>query len=136
VRRDVWSMNQQSLFHIHQEDLVSPIAPERATRTGEALKREGMQRASEAKAPAVAVAREIALDVSRGVLPHADGKCRADGYCNADDVAMNWPEEAEPLGNAAGSIFTDGNWLDLGYVKSTRPHAHGNPIKQWRRKYA
>jgi hypothetical protein len=127
-------MNQPTLFDdLYREPLVSP--PAAALAPGEVLKRQGMERARDAKADAVGYARELAVDIARGVLRKANGEYVADGLCNADDVAAQLEREGKPsLGNAAGVLFQDGNWVFVEFIKSVRPHAHANLLRQWRRK--
>lgn len=125
-------MSQLELFSPHREPLAPAPAPRQTT--GEQLKRQGIARAVEAKQDPVAYAREVACDVARGVLPHADGEKRADGLCTADDVAAVLEAEGKPsLGNAAGGLFQSEAWAWTGqYVKSRRTHAHQNLLKLWR----
>lgn len=94
---------------------------------GEQLRREGMERAAKSGAGLLGVAREIAFDLQR----------ENGGLCNADQVAEVMAREGYPsLGNAAGSIFTSGNWEWTGeFVKSERAQAHQNLLRQWRWKH-
>lgn len=137
---------QLSLF---DEPAAAPVvcAPTRpAAGESERLKREGMALAAESRESLLAHARGLALDVARGILPHADGEYRADGLCHADDVAAAWAADAiererlnlsqlPTLGNAAGSIFAGERqvWEPTDkWVKSTRPHAHQNRLLVWK----
>jgi hypothetical protein len=140
-------MNQLDLF------AAPPLAPgqlspsERASQEAQARRREGeeaerrkqegMQRATWGKERLLGHAREIALDIARGVLPHADGSVTSGAWtCNADDIAAQFEREGLPwIGNAAGSIFVDRNWEAVGLVKSCRPHAHKNLLRQWKWKH-
>ena len=114
---------------------VAPSRPAvaRGGPTGEDLKAAGMAAAAESKEGQLGYAREVAFDVARGVLPHADGRTEADGLCTADDVAAVLESEGRPsLGNAAGSLFRCG-WTWTGeFVKSVRPQAHVNLLRVWR----
>ena len=114
---------------------------------GERLKREGMRLAAMKEPDLLGQAREIAFDIQRGMLAHADGAIAANGLCNADDVAYQWQRMNEGnkakglpqldwIGNAAGHLFQGGNWECVGMVKSARPHAHRNLLRQWKWKHS
>jgi hypothetical protein len=147
-------MNQLDLFSVSpaeptvaQHEAEQRAIEARNAREGERRKREGMERATWGKERLLAHAREIACDVARGVLPRANGRCSDSGIVTADDVAAQWDRENEErkakgwptvdwVGNAAGHIFKDGNWEWTGQlVESSRPHAHKNLLREWRRKH-
>ncbi len=50
----------------------------------------------DARADALGYAREVAFDIRRGVLPHADGRFAADGVCTTADVAAELRREGRP----------------------------------------
>lgn len=146
-------MNQLSMFETSAPPQYDNMpAPPRVESEGERLKRIGMDRATWGKERQLGHAREIGHDIATGVLPRADGLHSAKGICTADDIAAQWDREnyeaqcaaelegVEPqlvpwLGNAAGQIFQDGNWEWTGnLVKSARPHAHANLLREWKRK--
>lgn len=134
-------------------DVEAPPAPGQMTdserrqaaeaKEGERRKAEGMALAAASKEHLLGRAREFAYDIARGVLPHADGVKSAVGLCNADDVYAAWERDGDRrerqglarvpwIGNAAGSIFVGANWEAVGLVKSARPHAHANLLRQWK----
>lgn len=123
---------QPTFFALHRETLVekkpapaSPPSTPPLARSGEQLKREGQERARDAKADAVGYARELAHDIARG---------RADKCCSMLLVNESLAAEGRPgLGNAAGGVFLTTVWIDTGRrVKDTRPHARSNEILVWR----
>lgn len=151
------SQIQTTLFgNLNSEPLAAPIAKASpaiaaARAEGERRKREGMALAAASNEHLLARAREYAHDIQCGVEPHADGKRAANGLCTADDVAAAWERDNDRrereglprvpwIGNAAGHIFQerDGEerlWEQVGMVKSCRPHAHRNLLRQWKWKH-
>src|SRR5688500_5844460 len=114
------------------DDKYVDVDAERASQEAQARRREGeeaerrkaegMKRAAAPKEHLLAIAREIAFDIQRGVLPHADGQKRADGLVTADDVFYQWQRvnrvrerQGHPaipwIGNAAGQLFRGENWV-------------------------
>jgi hypothetical protein len=103
-----------------------------------------MELAAASKEHLLGRAREYAHDIAHGVEPHADGKRAASGLCTADDVAAAWERDNDRrereglprvpwIGNAAGSIFTSGNWEWTGeFTKSARANAHANLLRVWK----
>ena len=146
-------MNQTTMFgDLHREPLVAPVsrpspAIAAARAEGERRKKAGMALAAASKEHLLARARELAFDIARGVETRADGKRHDEGLCTADDVAAAWERDNDQrekgglprvpwIGNAAGSLFTDGNWEWTGErINSVRPHAKTNELKLWRRKF-
>jgi hypothetical protein len=128
---------QRTMFDVEApaqyDNMPLPPAPDRKAE-GERRKREGMERATWGKERLLGHAREIAHDVARGVLPRANGRYNSNGICVADDVAAQFEREGlEWIGNAAGQLFQDGNWTWTGkLVKSDRPHAHRNLLREWK----
>ena len=92
-------------------------------------KARGMSRASSAHYRDLQIAREAALRVC----------LRERRAVSSDDVRAEAPElfEDPPEGyprkkaNWAGSVFTDGNWVSVGWTKSTIPGAHRNDLRTW-----
>ena len=139
-------MNQLCLFDAAPVGLAPPSPSRPALKSGEQLKREGMAVAAESRESLLAHARSLAHHVAVGLLPHADGQCRADGLCTMDDVAAAWAADAvereragmrqlPSLGNAAGSVFSGDPqaWEFTGqFFKSQRPIAHSNLLRVWR----
>lgn len=126
--------------------IVRPPAPRRPT--AEQLKREGIERAAENADSLLGLARGVVFDIARGLLPHADGVCRADGLANADDLRFEWDRmnarrvEAGDLplrwlGNAAGAVFRNNLqvWTRVGLITSEWTEGHGNAIGQWALSY-
>jgi hypothetical protein len=120
---------QLELFSPNREALAPPVSPKLAAarEEGERLKRQGMERAATSGAHLLGIAREMAFDLAR-----KDG-----GECNADRVAAAMQAEGyPPLGNSAGSLFTDGNWEWTGkFIKSSRQHTHANLLRVWKWKH-
>jgi hypothetical protein len=59
------------------------------------------------------------------------------GEVTADDVfrrMMNYGEQPELLGNAAGSIFRGAEWECVGWKQSERKTNHARAIRIWRMK--
>lgn len=94
---------------------------------GERLKASGMKRAigSHDRQTALQQARRIAEKFA---------KQRMAKWATIDDVLQYKPDLRELLGNAAGSVFKDGRWRFLRYVKSERPSNHGRVIRVWQLK--
>jgi len=91
----------------------------------------GIERAANAKAnrELLAKAKQIAVDVAR----------REDREITADDVVAEMVRQGyglRCLGNSAGALFRDKNvWEWTGeFRKSSRVHAHANPLRVWRLK--
>lgn len=127
-------MNQMDLFsHGLAEPLAAPHPPERTE--GERRAEVGINRAVAKHADRVGIAREMAFDIARGKLPHADGETRRDWLCNADDVAAAIKAAGmPPLENEAGGVFRDGNWEVVDIIKAKRAASNSNLLRQWRRK--
>lgn len=130
-------MNQLDLFGDttaptpYDHNPLPPPLPEE----GEARKRAGIERAVRAHSEQVGIAREMAYDIARGVLPHADGETRCDWTATADDVAAAIKAAGmPPLGNEAGGVFRDGNWEAVGLTKAQREASNGNLLRVWKRK--
>lgn len=114
----------------------------------ERRKQAGKDMATWNKEHLLAHARELSVDIARGILPHADGRREADGLCTADDVAAAWEREqdakvkandkhirVEWIGKAAGHLFRSG-WEFTGqWVKSARVQANANDLRVWRLKH-
>lgn len=116
----VRSMTQRDLFAeplpAYLQTGGSPSVP-----GGEQLKKDGMARAAAAKNAELAHARIVAraIALNRGTV-------------TADEVIA---AIGKSLGNAAGSLFTGGEFEWTGErVKSQRAHAHQNELKVWRLK--
>jgi hypothetical protein len=68
---------------------------------------------------------------------HAIALGHAIGEVTADDVfrrMLNWGQEPELLGNAAGSIFRGSEWVCVGVKQSERKSRHAGKISVWRLK--
>jgi hypothetical protein len=104
-----------------------PLAPAPVARDWQTLKVEGMAKAAASKESQLGYARELAFDLA---------SARPNRCITADEVAAAIEAEGrQPLGNAMGSLFMDGNWEWTGeLVKSVRPHAHQNLLRVWKRK--
>ena len=65
-------------------------------------------------------------------------QCRDDRTATADDVdtaLADLKRTHAELGNAAGAIFRDGNWLFTGqWQASTRDSNHARPVRVWQLK--
>lgn len=128
-------MTQRDLF---DDGLTAPtaarVAPAKPL-TGEQRKEAGIKRAVRSHSHQVGIAREMAYDIARGVLPHADGEKRCDWLCTADDVAAAIAAAGmPPLGNEAGGVFRDGNWEAVSMTTAKRPASNGNLLRVWKRK--
>ena len=91
----------------------------------EAAKEAGVKLASENRPNILTIAREIARRIS------------TDQGITADDVVRELVDQGygvHCLGNAAGSLFRGGEWVSIGFRKSTRVHAHSNLLRVWRLK--
>jgi hypothetical protein len=96
------------------------IAP---TPTGEDLKKAGMSRAAKAASVELQHARATARAIAENR-----------GTVTADDVIK---AIGKSLGNAAGSLFTGGDFEWTGeYRKSERKEAHSNRLMVWKLKNA
>ena len=91
---------------------------------GERLKREGMQRAADAKILPLDMWRRLALEITpRG------GLCDA-SMLGKEAAKRNYP----PIGMAAGSLFKTDDWAPTDeMVKQERVCAHARDVKRWRR---
>jgi hypothetical protein len=136
-------MNQQSLFETSPAEPTTEqsqreerqLEERRRAWEGERRADAGIKRAVRSHSEQVGTAREMAFDIARGVLPHADGEKRRDWLCNADDVAAAIKAAGMPaLGNEAGGVFRDGNWEVVAITKAKREASNANLIRQWRRK--
>jgi len=94
--------------------------------TGKQLKLKGMSKSAQKHKEALARVREAMFKVAFN-YPRA-------GW-TADDARFYAESNCLDLGNAAGSVFTDGNWEFTGrWVPSQRPEAHRRYIRVWRLK--
>jgi hypothetical protein len=104
-----------------------PASPSFDANASEAAKEAGMELAAENKPQLLAFARKLALEI---------GKRKS--TVTADDVQaalQGYGVSIKALGNAAGSLFKDGNWIWTGrFEKSKRIHAHSNMLRVWTRK--
>lgn len=129
-------MKQLSLLDTSPaEPTVQQAQAERDLHEGQRRKEAGIKRAVRKHSEQVGIAREMAFDIARGVLPHADGEKRRDWLCNADDVAAAVKAAGmPPLKNEAGGVFRDGNWEAVDITIAKRVISNGNLLRQWRRK--
>ena len=88
----------------------------------------GIAAAAENNAVLLAEAREIAVELSKGLTGRI-GSVTVD----ADMVqrVMSQRYGRDVLGNAAGGIFRSRDWSFAGYSKSTRIQSHGNRLCKW-----
>lgn len=147
-------VNQEFLFHPHQEELSAEALAAAENRRQELVeaaeqsKEHGKDLAAAARSAGLKRARMLAAAVAQGLIPHADGRRVADGLCTADDVRFVWEAINERLAaknrppyewlaNAAGSVFSGArdDWAPTGRrVKSLWKEGHGNLLLEWRYK--
>jgi hypothetical protein len=92
----------------------------------QAGKQHGMEVAASNRAELLAIAREVAHYLGR------DGRT-----VTADEVQrmlVYGGYKPSDLGNAAGSIFKDGDWLPVGHFCSLRVSNHAREMKAWKLK--
>jgi hypothetical protein len=95
---------------------------------GQERKDQGMQAAAMSNHGLLALARDVAHYLGRHGEPvNAD---MVHQYLNNLDIGY----KPSYLGNAAGSIFTDGTWVLAGHTTSQRVSNHGREFKNWIRK--
>jgi len=92
--------------------------------TGQQLKLKGMLRSAKHHSEALAKAQEAAKS-----LAWASGHAIDIDMVRELYEASGWPWD---LGNAAGSVFTGGDWKFEGFCNSRRPAAHARVIRRWR----
>ena len=92
--------------------------------TGTQLKLKGMAQSARKHSAALAKAQQAAKS-----LAWASGHA-----ITCDDLREFYQAEGWPwdLGNAAGSVFTGGDWKFEGFCNSRRPAAHARVIRRWR----
>jgi hypothetical protein len=97
-----------------------------ATQLAEQMKLAGMDQSARKHKPDLTRAQMVAQMLGM------DGT-----IVTADDVRKGFFEHYDrplKIGNAIGSLFADGKWELVGYVKSKRPEARHRVIQTWRLK--
>lgn len=95
---------------------------------GQHAKEQGMRQAAEHRSRTLTLARTLARTIAER---NPNGEVSADDVMQA--LALKGYTSSD-LGNAAGSLFTNGEWVAVGYRKSTRVTNHRRQVRVWKLK--
>ena len=93
---------------------------------GEAAKQEGLYRASNP------IFRQLALESARQHARHLAGIFDTVTIDAVKSRMLNFGENPEDLGNAAGNVFLTAEWEWVGSEKSAQKLRHAGRISKWR----